>query len=701
MGPPFKIRPGSRYAAGNQFVNALYPCPSSGVYYAHLHIVNFWLFEGHEEFVKTCTTIVLPGAPPAAGNRKPDRRSWQPNAFSVRWAFVLLLGLLGFTADFATPRALGVTTNFFLIVDQEGAGRPAHFAFLSGLRKYFSRHLSGEYELYIENLDPGNFFNPAYRQRLLSSLETKYRGRKLDAIVTLGGVSLDYMLEARSNSWPQVPIVFSRLSTEQANPFVDRPHLTGVTVDLDASRTLSAALALCPDTQQIAVISSGHDAPRADVALHEHLEHIAAEKLQIIPLIGLTPQETKQRLAMLPPQTIVIFQSILIEGGYQVLTQRDALAELSTVSRSPLFSFADIFIGFGTVGGHCVVYPELGAEVAQQVIEILRSGGTRKIPILNSRSHHLIFDWREMQRWSLDVQRLPPDSEVRFQPPTLWEAHREAVLIALTALILQTALIIALLVQRYQRQLAENALREQRIQLAHASRVSSMGQLASSLAHELNQPLGAILRNAEAAELMLQNPAPELGEVRTVLSDIRRDDQRAGEVIDRMRALLRKHELASEPVAVPELVKEVVALVKVDAAHRQISCQVLLESDLPPVRGDRVHLQQVLLNLLLNAMDSLTRVAEDARRIVIEAGLTPTARIEVSVTDSGPGIPQDSLAHIFQPFFTTKADGMGMGLSISRTIIEAHGGRLWAENRPEGGAAFRFTLPILALGKTS
>jgi len=595
---------------------------------------------------------------------------------------------------------MGGTTNLFLIVDQEGAGRPAHFAFLSGLRKHLSRHLPGEYELCIENLNPGDSFRPAYRRRLLASLEAKYRGRKFDAIVALGGVSLDYMLEAQSNTWREVPIVFSRVSTEQASPFAGRTHITGVTVDLDASRTLSAALDLCPDTQQIAVISSGQDTPRADRALLEHLEHTGSKELQVIPIIGLTPDETKHRLASLPPQTIVIFQSILIEGGYQVLTQRDALAELSSVSRSPLFSFADIFIGFGTIGGHCIVYPELGAEVAQRLEEILRAGGTRGIPVVSSRSHRLIFDWREMQRWNLDVQRLPPDSEVRFQPPTLWEAHREAVLIALTALILQTALIIALLVQRYLRQLAETALREHRLQLAHASRVSSMGQLAASLAHELNQPLGAILRNAEAAELLLQNSSPELGEVRAVLADIRKDDQRAGDVIDRMRALLRKQDLASEPLAVPELVKEVVTLVKSDAAHRQISCQVEMADALPPVRGDRVHLQQVLLNLLLNAMDALTRVRDDARRLVIRAGLTPEARIEVSVADTGPGIPQDCLPRLFQPFFTTKADGMGMGLSISRTIIEAHGGRIWAENRPEGGAAFRFTLPIADPGKT-
>ena len=221
-----------------------------------------------------------------------------------------------------------------------------------------------------------------------------------------------------------------------------------------------------------------------------------------------------------------------------------------------------------------------------------------------------------------------------------------------------------------------------------------MGQLASALAHEINQPLGAILRNAEAAELFMQNESPDLEEIRAILADIRKDDQRAGSVIDRMRALLKRHDLDTRTLDVAELVGEVASLARADAAARQVKLDVDVPGDLPPVRGDRVHLQQVLLNLILNGMDALNEASRENRRVSVTARLDGAQTVEIAVSDTGHGIPADKLAHVFDPFFTTKPDGMGMGLPISRTIIEAHGGRLWAENNNGGGATFRFTLPI-------
>jgi two-component system sensor kinase FixL len=241
---------------------------------------------------------------------------------------------------------------------------------------------------------------------------------------------------------------------------------------------------------------------------------------------------------------------------------------------------------------------------------------------------------------------------------------------------------------------AEQETQNLRRAIAHVGRVSMMGQLASALAHEINQPLGAILRNAEAAELFMQDKSPDLDEVRAILADIRKDDQRAGNVIDRMRGLLKRQDLEKRPVDVGELVGEVAALVRSDAAARHVKLEFAVADNLPPVFGDLVHLQQVLLNLIVNGIDALGEANRGDRRVSITAALNGPKTVEIAVSDSGRGVPADKLAHIFDPFFTTKADGMGMGLPISRTIIEAHNGRLWAENRNEGGALFRFTLPI-------
>jgi two-component system, LuxR family, sensor kinase FixL len=242
------------------------------------------------------------------------------------------------------------------------------------------------------------------------------------------------------------------------------------------------------------------------------------------------------------------------------------------------------------------------------------------------------------------------------------------------------------------RKQAEQEIVQQRNELVHVTRVSTMGQLASSLAHELNQPLGAILRNAEAAELFLQDPAPDLDELRAILADIRKDDQRAGEVIDRMRALMKQRQPERRRLDFSLLAGDVVTLVRQDAEMRLM--RLVLETDpaLPPVYGDRVQLQQVLLNLLLNAMDALDD-NPPARRLVTARTRHVGATIEVTVSDTGHGLSADNLLLVFKPFFSSKPNGLGMGLAISRGIIEAHGGRLWAENNEAGGATFAFTLP--------
>jgi C4-dicarboxylate-specific signal transduction histidine kinase len=232
-------------------------------------------------------------------------------------------------------------------------------------------------------------------------------------------------------------------------------------------------------------------------------------------------------------------------------------------------------------------------------------------------------------------------------------------------------------------------------EIAHVGRVSMMGQLASALAHEISQPLGAILRNAEAAELFMQSKTPDLEEIRAILADIRTDDQRAGSVIDRMRTLLKRHVLDTQLLDLTEVVGNVAELARPEAATRRVKLTLDLPGNLPPVRGDRVHLQQVLLNLILNGMDSLKGAGPESQRVSVSARVDAARAVEIAVSDTGHGIAAEKLAHVFDPFFTTKPNGMGMGLPISRTIVESHGGRMWAENNNGSGATFRFTLPLV------
>jgi PAS domain S-box-containing protein len=242
---------------------------------------------------------------------------------------------------------------------------------------------------------------------------------------------------------------------------------------------------------------------------------------------------------------------------------------------------------------------------------------------------------------------------------------------------------------RRRMELAATELREE---LVHLSRVAMLGELSGSLAHELNQPLAAILSNAQAAQRFLEQDAVHLAEVREILGDIVEDDKRAGEVIRRLRTLLKKDEVQFDALDVNDLAQEVLKLMRSDLLNRGVAVSTVLAPALPPVSGDRVQLQQVLLNLLINACDAMDHGAREGKQIVVRSAPAGSV-VEVSIADRGRGIPLGELERIFEPFVTTKAQGLGLGLAVCRTIVAAHGGRIWASNNAGGGATIHFTLP--------
>jgi signal transduction histidine kinase len=241
---------------------------------------------------------------------------------------------------------------------------------------------------------------------------------------------------------------------------------------------------------------------------------------------------------------------------------------------------------------------------------------------------------------------------------------------------------------------AEMTVQRHYRELAHMARVVMMGELAASLAHELNQPLTAILSNAQAALRFLAADPPDVDEVQAILADVVEDDQRAGEVIRRLRNLLRKGKVELLPLNLNQLTQEAVRLLHSDAIIRHIAIVVELDPDLPPVRGDCVQLQQVLLNLMLNGFEAMAERATDDRQMVVRTQRVDAKTIQVAVQDCGSGLDEDMLARIFEPFYSTKSEGMGMGLSLCQSILEIHGGRLWAANNLDRGATFYFSLPV-------
>jgi C4-dicarboxylate-specific signal transduction histidine kinase len=284
---------------------------------------------------------------------------------------------------------------------------------------------------------------------------------------------------------------------------------------------------------------------------------------------------------------------------------------------------------------------------------------------------------------------------VRFREPTVWERYRWELGAIFVAVLIQAAIISWLLIERHRRRRAELESQRRFREVIHLNRTATAGALSASIAHELNQPLGAILSNTEAAEVLLAADPPDLGQLKEILADIRHADQRAADIIQNLRNLLRRKTKAErQDFDLNDAITASLRILAPEAQKRGIALSAKGVERPLVVRADRVHLQQVILNLAMNGMDAMNSSAPDARRITIETALNGGSEVEVSVIDSGTGIPGENFEHVFDTFYTTKQDGTGLGLSIARTIVEIYGGKISGANRPDGGAIFRFTLPL-------
>ena len=321
-------------------------------------------------------------------------------------------------------------------------------------------------------------------------------------------------------------------------------------------------------------------------------------------------------------------------------TPREVLRQISKISVAPVYGTYETYVGFGVAAGQMESYEEEGRLIGEQVLAALAGSPSDPSRVLLKTPNRCIADARVLQHWSLDVRRLPYGCDVRFAERPLWRQYGRQIALALAIIAAQTALIVALLAQRRRRRMAEADSRERLSEITHINRRVSMGELSASIAHELTQPLSAIRLNVDAARMFIRGEQPNLEEV--------------AEILDKTE----------------------------------------LEPGLSKVSADAVQLQQVILNLALNGMDAMRDLPADKRLLTIRSKRANDREAEISVTDSGAGIAKESIRSIFNPFVTTKPDGMGMGLAISRTIIEAHRGQIRAENSPVGGAVFYFTLPF-------
>ena len=356
-----------------------------------------------------------------------------------------------------------------------------------------------------------------------------------------------------------------------------------------------------------------------------------------------------------------------------------------------------VYLGSGIVGGRLLSIDDLSHDSVGAAIRLLNGASPGDIRIPPRPPGQAMFDWRELQRWGIPESRLPSGSVVRFRSPSVWRGYRGTILAAAGALAIQALLILGLLLERRARHRAEIDSRRSLALVADAGRRETMSALTHSILHDLIQPLSSMMHNTQALEMMIAAKHATPDTIGEVLSDIQSEGVRATQIIERYRTMLRSRQLQKKPIDLHAVVRESLALVAPDVAARQISVNLILCSKPCVISGDQVLLQQVFLNLVMNAMDAMAEMPLSLRQVTITSEVT-AADAAVSVRDMGPGLPADIIGTLFTPFVTTKSHGLGIGLTIVQSIVNAHGGTIKACNNPEGGATFTIMLRVIGIG---
>jgi len=582
------------------------------------------------------------------------------------------------------------TPRNVLVLFQEPPNIPMIVELNDGLRRVLQR--AEGVSVFTEHLDLSRFSGPDFQEGLRRWLLAKYASLRLDLIVAVAPGAVAFATQPEP-LWPGVPVVFCAVDDSFSPEFEQLPNVTGLVHHYPIRETMELALRLLPTARAFAMLGG---ASAMDLQWKKPLEaaasHLPAD-LRMVELFGLSMEETLKRLEGLPPGTPLVGVTFLRDGAGRQWTGPEVARALEPVAPGPLFTPYDFMVGRGAAGGVVLDFFKVGEEAGRMALRVLAGDRVTAIPVQRSASARVVLDARILERWGIPARRIPPDAEVRFRTLPPWKEHPWVTVSVGAALVLQGGLILVLLVERRRRRVAEAAAGESRAAVAHMNRVGSVGELAGSLAHEINTPLASIQNSARALRRLLSARGGDVDEdVKTNLGIIEGEGQRAGEVIRRMRAVLRRDPGRTARLDAAEVAGEALALAATQARQREVDLRLETSGESMSVDGDKVQLLQVLLNLVLNGIEAVSAQASERKKVSVRI-FPSVGGIRLQVADAGNGFDPAARARLFEPFFTTKESGLGMGLSISRTIVEAHGGRMWLGDDP-GGAVVNVELPV-------
>lgn len=526
---------------------------------------------------------------------------------------------------------------------------------------------------------------------LVQYLRALYDKHPLDLLVSIGAPAAAFVQRNRERAFGSAPVVFTAVERRRVDYSAITSNDTVVAVSNNHRAVIENVLQVLPDTKTVAVVIGDSPNERLWLAESRELVEPFANRISFIWYNELSFEDILKRSASLPHHSAIFWRLMNVDAAGVVHEEGKALARLYAVANAPIFSYNDTFFGQELVGGPMQSVLAGSQQTASVVIRILGGENPSNIKIAPIEFAAPKFDWRQMQRWGISESRLPPGSEIHFRNLSTWEQYRLQILGIFAALLVQTALIAWLTFEHRRRELAEGRARSSMAELTHLNRVATAGELSASIAHEVNQPLAAIVARAAAARNWLLAQPPNAEKVRTALDEIEKAGHRASDIVSNVKSMFRKDTEDRSQVDINKLIRTVLGLVDNDMRKHQIELETTLD-DLPPVLGNQVQLQQVILNLVMNAVDSMHSV--QPRLLSVRSNFNDRHSVRVSIEDTGTGIDPSVHDQIFKPLYTTKKHGIGMGLSICQTIIENHDGRIWESPAAIRGSIFQFELPV-------
>jgi signal transduction histidine kinase len=605
---------------------------------------------------------------------------------------------------YSTPSVPAAGTKIVLVIYSYNRLNPGNFEFDRGLRAALTSDTTDQsVRISSEFLDTPEFSGAAYEDLEVAYLRGKYAGSPPVAIVTVADGALAFVVRHRAQLFPGVPVVHAGVATatlQTLRPLSD--DIVGIPTDYDFAGTIRQALRWHPKAKHLVVVTGASYVDHEKESELRRVAPLSAGQVGVDFWSGLPTMDLQKRLASLGLDTVVFTIGYFQDGDGKQFSPRDAAAIIARASSAPVYGPVDTFIGTGVVGGVMPDYEKTGSQTGEAAKRLLAGVAPLALHLPDETPSTTHIDWQQAQRWKISDKLIPADAIVHFKPPSMWQAYRTEVLAALAVFVLQSVLIAALYIEHRRRARAEMNTQILNTELAHASRLAVAGELTASIAHEINQPLGAIQTSADAANWIFQAGEDHREDRRKdlfgIVTRIRRDTLRVSDVIRRLRTLLAKSEPERRAFDASEAMADVAMILRPEAERRGIQLNAHSATAAVYIVGDQTQIQQVLINLVINAMDAVANLPANRRQIEVMMQ-HDDRNVLITVQDRGHGIPLENLPKLFDAFFSTKERGMGIGLSIARTIVETYGGRIWGQNRDFGGAAFHVEMPLQNAGE--